>query len=210
MPLRILIAEDQRLIGEGFSSLLRGAGFDVVGEATDGHEAVRLSEQLRPDVAVLDISMPGLNGIDAARAIQRSCPDTKTLIVTMHSDDAYVVDALRAGIGGYVLKSQAGPDLVSAINQVVQGNVYLSPGISGALANAVRSNVDVPEDPLTPREREVLQLVAEGMTSKEVSNMLHVSPKTVDAHRASIMRKLDLHDTAGLVRYAIRRGLIEI
>lgn len=210
MPLRVLIAEDQRLIGEGFSSLLRGAGFDVVGEATDGHEAVRLSEQLRPDVAVLDISMPGLNGIDAARAIQRSCPDTKTLIVTMHSDDAYVVDALRAGIGGYVLKSQAGPDLVSAINQVVQGNVYLSPGISGALANAVRSNVDVPEDPLTPREREVLQLVAEGMTSKEVSNMLHVSPKTVDAHRASIMRKLDLHDTAGLVRYAIRRGLIEI
>ncbi|RPH58056.1 MAG: DNA-binding response regulator [Acidobacteria bacterium] len=210
MPLRVLIAEDQRLIGEGFSSLLRGAGFDVVGEATDGHEAIRLSEQLRPDVAVLDISMPGLNGIDAARAIQRSCPDTKTLIVTMHSDDAYVVDALRAGIGGYVLKSQAGPDLVSAINQVVQGNVYLSPGISGALANAVRSNVDVPEDPLTPREREVLQLVAEGMTSKEVSNMLHVSPKTVDAHRASIMRKLDLHDTAGLVRYAIRRGLIEI
>ena len=210
MPLRILIAEDQRLIGEGFSSLLRGAGFDVIGEATDGHEAVRLAENLRPDVAVLDISMPGLNGIDAARAIQRSCPETKTLIVTMHSDDSYVVDALRAGIGGYVLKSQAGPDLVQAINQVVQGNVYLSPGISGALANAVRSNVDVPEDPLTPREREVLQLVAEGMTSKEVSNMLHVSPKTVDAHRASIMRKLDLHDTAGLVRYAIRRGLIEI
>ncbi len=210
MPLRILIAEDQRLIGEGFSSLLRGAGFDVIGEATDGHEAVRLAENLRPDIAVLDISMPGLNGIDAARAIQRSCPETKTLIVTMHSDDSYVVDALRAGIGGYVLKSQAGPDLVQAINQVVQGNVYLSPGISGALANAVRSNVDVPEDPLTPREREVLQLVAEGMTSKEVSNMLHVSPKTVDAHRASIMRKLDLHDTAGLVRYAIRRGLIEI
>ena len=210
MPLRILIAEDQRLIGEGFSSLLRGAGFDVIGEATDGHEAVRLAENLRPDIAVLDISMPGLNGIDAARAIQRSCPETKTLIVTMHSDDSYVVDALRAGIGGYVLKSQAGPDLVQAINQVVQGNVYLSPGISGALANAVRSNVDVPEDPLTPREREVLQLVAEGMTSKEVSSMLHVSPKTVDAHRASIMRKLDLHDTAGLVRYAIRRGLIEI
>ncbi len=210
MQLKILIAEDQRLIGEGFTSLLRGAGFDVVGEATDGHEAVRLAEKLRPHVAVLDISMPGLNGIDAARAIQRSCPDTKTLIVTMHSDDAYVVDALRAGIGGYVLKSQAGADLVTAINQVVQGIVYLSPGISGALANAVRSNVDVPEDPLTPREREVLQLVAEGMTSKEVSNMLHVSPKTVDAHRASIMRKLDLHDTAGLVRYAIRRGLIEI
>ena len=210
MPLRILIAEDQRLIGEGISSLLRAAGLDVVGEAADGHEAVRLAETLDPDVAVLDISMPGLNGIDAARAIQRSRPATKTIIVTMHNEDAYVIDALRAGVGGYVLKSQAAADLVAAIHKVRQGTVYLSPGISSALANAVRSNSDIPEEPLTPREREVLQLVAEGKTSKEAGAILHASAKTVDAHRASIMRKLDLHDTASLVRYAIRRGLIEI
>jgi DNA-binding NarL/FixJ family response regulator len=210
MPLRVLVAEDQRLIGEGISSLLRAAGLDVVGEAADGHEAVRLAEALDPDVAVLDISMPGLNGIDAARAIQRSRPATKTVIVTMHNEDAYVIDALRAGVGGYVLKSQAAADLVAAIHQVRQGTVYLSPGISSALANAVRSNADIPEEPLTPREREVLQLVAEGKTSKEAGAILHVSAKTVDAHRASIMRKLDLHDTASLVRYAIRRGLIEI
>jgi DNA-binding NarL/FixJ family response regulator len=189
---------------------LRAAGLEIVGEAADGHEAVRMAEALDPDVAVLDISMPGLNGIDAARAIQRSRPDTKTVIVTMHSEDAYVIDALRAGVGGYVLKSQAAADLVAAIHQVRQGTVYLSPGISSALANAVRTNADVPEEPLTPREREVLQLVAEGKTSKEAGVILHVSAKTVDAHRASIMRKLDLHDTASLVRYAIRRGLIEI
>jgi DNA-binding NarL/FixJ family response regulator len=210
MPLRVLIAEDQRLIGEGIASLLRGAGLEVVGEAADGQEAVRLAETLGPDIAVLDISMPGLNGIDAARAIQRARPETKTIMVTMHNEDAYVIDALRAGVGGYVLKSQAAAELVAAIHQVRQGTVYLSPGISSALANAVRSNADFPEDPLSPREREVLQLVAEGKTSKEIGAALHVSAKTADAHRASIMRKLDIHDTAGLVRYAIRRGLIEI
>jgi len=210
MPLRILIAEDQRLIGEGMAALLRSAGLDVVGEAADGHEAVRLAESLHPDVAVLDISMPGLNGIDAARAIGRACPQTKTLVVTMHNEDAYVIDALRAGVGGYVLKSQAASELVAAIERVRKGETYLSPGISNAVANAVRSNTEFPEDPLTSREREVLQLVAEGKTSKEASAELHVSAKTVDAHRASIMRKLDIHDTAGLVRYAIRRGLIEL
>jgi len=210
MSLRILVAEDQRLIGEGIAALLRNAGFEIVGEAQDGHEAVRLAESLTPDVAVLDISMPGLNGIDAARSIQRNRPETKTVVVTMHNEDAYVIDALRAGVGGYVLKSQASSDLVSAIRQVRDGSVYLSPGISSALASAVRSNSEIPEDPLTPHEREVLQLVAEGKTSKEVGAILHVSGKTVDAHRASIMKKLDIHDTAGLVRYAIRRGFIEI
>ena len=210
MPLRILVAEDQQLISQGISALLRDAGLDVVAEVNNGHEAVRLAEAFNPDVAVLDISMPGLNGIDAARAINRACPATKTLIVTMHNEDAYEVDALRAGVCGYVLKSQAASDLVSAIKQVREGTVYLSPGISGALVQAVRTNSDVPSEPLTPREREVLQLVAEGKTSKEVGGLLHVSMKTVDAHRASIMKKLDIHDTAGLVRYAIRRGLIEV
>jgi DNA-binding NarL/FixJ family response regulator len=210
MSLRVLVAEDQRLIGEGIASLLRTAGLDVVGEASDGLEAVWMAESMNPDVAVLDISMPGLNGIDAARSIQRACPDTKTVVITMHNEDAYVIDALRAGVGGYVLKSQTGADLLTAIHQVCDGSIYLSPGISGALAHALRTNADIPPEPLTPREREVLQLVAEGKTSKEVSIVLHVSAKTVDAHRASIMKKLDLHDTASLVRYAIRRGLIQI
>jgi DNA-binding NarL/FixJ family response regulator len=210
MSLRVLVAEDQRLIGEGISSLLRAAGLNVVGEAADGQQAVRLAESTHPDVAILDISMPGLNGIDAARVIQRTCPQTKTIIVTMHGEDEYVIGALRAGVGGYVLKSQAAADLLSAIEHVRRGTVYLSPGISSALVNAVRANADIPQDPLTAREREVLQLVAEGKTSKEISAILHVSAKTVDAHRANIMGKLDIHDTAGLVRYAIRRGLIEI
>ena len=210
MPLRIIVAEDQRLISEGIASLLRAAGLEVVGEATDGLEAVWMAESLHPDVAVLDISMPGLNGIDAARTIGRACPDTKTIVVTMHNEDAYVIDALRAGVGGYVLKTQTAADLLTAIEQVCNGSIYLSPGISGALAHALRTNGDIPAEPLTPREREVLQLVAEGRTSKEVSIVLHISAKTIDAHRASIMKKLDLHDTASLVRYAIRRGLIQI
>jgi two-component system, NarL family, response regulator NreC len=210
MSLRVLVAEDHRLIGEGIASLLRAAGLELVGEAVNGLEAVWLAESTNPDVAVLDISMPGLNGIDAARAIQRACPNTKTIVITMHNEDGYVIDALRAGVGGYVLKSQTAADLLTAIHQVCQGSIYLSPAISGALAHAIRTNADIPPEPLTPREREVLQLVAEGKTSKEVSVVLHVSAKTIDAHRASIMKKLDLHDTASLVRYAIRRGLIQI
>lgn len=209
MHLRVLTAEDQRMVGAGITALLRAEGIEIVGEAADGLEAVRLAELLRPDLAILDVSMPGLNGIDAARAIRRTHPETRTILLTVHTEDAYVIDAIRAGVGGYVLKKQAVADLLEAIRTVCDGAIYLSPGISRALVDAVRSKSDAPDDPLTPREREVLQLVAEGKTSKEIGALLHISAKTADTHRTSMMKKLDIHDTASLVRYAIRRGLVE-
>jgi len=209
MSLRVLIAEDHQLVSDGLVALLKAAGHEVVGRASDGQTAVRLAETLHPDVAVLDASMPLLNGIDAARAIQRVRPDTKAIIVTVHDEDEYVLNAFRAGVRGYVLKKQAASDLLQAIKEVQAGSVYVSPGMSRALVDAVRTNTEMRSDLLTGREREVLQLVAEGKTSKEIASVLDVSVKTAETHRANIMNKLDIHETAGLVRYAIRHGMVE-
>jgi len=209
MSLRVLIAEDHQLVSDGLVALLKAAGHEVVGRASDGQTAVRLAETLHPDVAVLDASMPLLNGIDAARAIQRVRPDTKAIIVTVHDEDEYVLNAFRAGVRGYVLKKQAASDLLQAIKEVQAGAVYVSPGMSRALVDAVRTNTEMRSDLLTGREREVLQLVAEGHTSKEIASVLDVSVKTAETHRANIMNKLDIHETAGLVRYAIRHGMVE-
>ncbi len=209
MPLRLLLAEDYRLIAEGLEAFLCGQGYAVVGAAADGRQAVELAESLRPDVAILDVSLPLLNGIDAAATIHQRCPDTRTILLTVHSEEPYVLAALRAGVGGYVLKKQAGADLIRAIDEVTRGAVYLSPGVSGALVEAFRKRRELPDDPLTAREREVLQLVAEGRTTKEVASILGVSVKTADSHRTNLMQKLGIHETAGLVRYAIRRGLVQ-
>ena len=159
-------------------------------------------------MAVLDVSMPLLNGLDAAREIQKACPRTRTILLTMHGEDTYVLQALQMGIRGYVLKSQAVTDLVRAVREVSRGAMYLSPGVSAAVVEAYRTKKDL-RDPLTPRERTVLQLVAEGKTTKEVASLLGVSVKTAEYHRNSVMQKLGIHETASLVRYAIRRGLIE-
>jgi DNA-binding NarL/FixJ family response regulator len=210
MPVRILLADDDLLVREGLKALLDGGGIEVVAEASDGQEAVRLAESLHPDIAILDVSMPSLNGIDAARAIARIEPEVKTILVTVHSEDAYVLDAIRAGARGYVLKKQAAADLRQAIRDVCHGSVYISPGVSHTLIDAIRSKSEWPEDPLTAREREVLQLVAEGKSSKEIGGLLSIAVKTAETHRANIMTKLDIHDTAGLVRYAIRRGLVQV
>lgn len=183
--------------------------YTVVGEAGDGREAIRLAQELSPDIAVLDLSMPLLNGLDAAREIVKVSPQTKVILLTMHTEDPYVMDALRAGIRGYVLKTQAAQDLVQAIREVSRGSMYLSPGISRALVEAYLAKSELPPDPLTPREREVLQLVAEGKTTKEAAAVLGVSVKTAESHRTRIMEKLDIHETASLVRYAIRRGLVQ-
>ncbi len=209
MPIRILLADDHAIVREGLRALLEREGFEVVGEAGDGHEAIQGAERLRPDVAVLDLAMPLLNGLEAARTILRSLPQTRTILLTVHTEDQYVLEALRAGISGYVLKTQAKADLVQAIREVSKGGIYVSPGVSRTLVQAYLARADLPPDPLTPRERQVLQLIAEGKTTKEIARLLGVSVKTAEAHRTRIMAKLDIHETAGLVRYAIRRGLIQ-
>jgi len=208
MAIRVLLADDHLIVCQSLKAVLEREGLQVVGEAADGREAVRLARAFHPDVAVLDVSMPLLNGLDAAREIQKACPRTRTILLTMHGEDTYVLQALQMGIRGYVLKSQAVTDLVRAVREVSRGAVYLSPSVSGAVVEAYRTKKDL-RDPLTPRERTVLQLVAEGKTTKEVASLLGVSVKTAEYHRNSVMRKLDIHETASLVRYAIRRGLIE-
>lgn len=207
--MRILLADDHPMFSQGLKALLEREGFEVVGQAEDGHEAVRMARKLEPDVAVLDLGMPLLNGVDAAREIHKRAPNTQVILLTMYEEDAYVLEALQAGIRGYVLKAQASSDLVGAIKQVVRGAIYLSPGISEAVVNAYMAKSEVPPDPLTQRERQVLQLVAEGKTTKEIAAILGVSVKTAESHRTRTMQKLDIHETAGLVRYAIRRGLIK-
>ena len=209
MSIQVLLADDHLIVRQGLKALLEREGFTVVGEAVDGHEAVRLAQALHPDVAVLDLAMPLLNGLDTAREILRISPRTQTILLTMHTEDQYVLPALHAGIKGYVLKTRAAGDLVQAIHDVSQGKTYLSPGVSGAVVSAYLAKNDLPSDPLSYREREVLQLIAEGRTTKEVAALLGVSVSTAESHRSRIMEKLDIHETASLVRYAIRKGLIE-
>jgi DNA-binding NarL/FixJ family response regulator len=209
MSCRVLLAEDHVVVRQGLKALLERENFDVVAEASDGHEATRLACELAPDVAILDLGMPRLNGIDATRSIGESCPKIRTIALTMHTEDQYVLAALHAGFRGYVLKSQAASHLVRAIHEVCRGEIYLSSAISRVVVEAYLGRKSLPEDPLTRREREVLQLVAEGRTTKQIAHMLGVSAKTAESHRTRIMRKLEIHDTAGLVRYAIRRGVIQ-
>jgi two-component system response regulator NreC len=209
MSFRVMLADDHILLRQGVKALLEADGLTVVGEAGDGREAIRIAQQTQPDFAVLDIMMPLLNGLDVVREIRRISPQTKSLLLTMHTEDAFVMESLRAGVKGYLLKTQAAEDLVRAIREVSKGSFYLSPGISQSVIHAYLAKTDLPPDPLTTREREVLQLVAEGMTSKKVAGMLGISVKTAECHRHRIMDKLDIHDTAGLVRYSIRRRLIE-
>ncbi len=208
MAIRVFLADDHVVVREGLRALLERERFEVVGEASNGRDAVPMIERLHPDVAVLDVSMPLLNGIDAAREILRNSSRTKVLLLTMFAEERYVLASLRAGISGYVLKTKASQELVQAIHDVCKGDTYLSPGVSRTVVDAYLANSTAPEDPLTLREREVLQLVAEGKTSKEIAALLGISTKTTESHRTNIMDKLNIRDTAGLVRYAIRQGLI--
>ena len=209
MATRVLLADDHALIRQGLKALLEKQGFQVVGEASDGQEALRSVEKTQPDVAIVDISMPVLNGIDAARELKKSSPKTKVILLTQHDEDQYVTESLRAGVNGYVLKSQAADDLVHAIQEVCRGSIYLSPNISRAVVDAYLSKTYESTDPLSGRERQVLQLVGEGKSTKDIAVHLGISVKTAESHRARLMKKLDIHETASLVRYAIRRGLIQ-
>ena len=211
-PIRVLLADDHTLVRAGIRSLLVGLeNVEVVGEAGDGQEAVRLAESLRPDVVLLDVGMPGLNGLDVAARLAAQDAPIRVLILSMHTSEEYVLRALRAGCAGYLLKGSAVAELAIAVRAVARGETYLSPAVSKhVMDDYVRrtGGATDPIDALTPRQREVLQLVAEGNTSKDIADRLGLSFKTVEAHRAQIMERLGLHDVAGLVRFAVRMGLV--
>lgn len=207
--LRIVVVDDHLILLQGIKKLLEGeSGYQVVGEACDGLEAVEMIKRLKPDIAIVDISLPGLNGLDVARASNANSPRTKMILLTMHKESPYVIEALNTGVHGYVIKTEAGADLLRAIKEASADRMYLSPGISQIVIDAYRHKDTLESDPLTLREREVLQLIAEGQRTKQVAVRLGISLKTAESHRTHIMKKLDIHDTAGLVRYAVRRGLI--
>ncbi|HEU5409583.1 MAG TPA: response regulator transcription factor [Verrucomicrobiae bacterium] len=209
MPIQVLLADDHQIVRQSLKVLLEKEGLKIVGEASNGQEAVRIAESMHPDVAVLDVSMAVLNGIDAAKEIQKVSPQTKTIFLTVHDEDPYLLDALRVGAKGYVVKTHAAENLVQAIREASRGGVYLSPEVSRAVVQAYQNKTELSSEPLSPRERQVLQLIAEGKTTKEVAGVLNISVKTAETHRTRIMEKLDIHETAGLVRYAIRRGLVQ-
>jgi DNA-binding NarL/FixJ family response regulator len=214
-PIRIVLADDHTIIRSGLRLLLdQQEDFKVVGEASDGREAVELVTKHHPEVAVLDIGMPQLNGIEATRQIASQEPDTKVVILSMHQDEGYVLKALKAGARAYILKNSAEADLIRAVRTVADGKSFFSPVISKMLledyVRQIRDkHVEDSYDLLTPREREVLQLLAEGRTNKEVANLLHLSVYTVDAHRGNILQKLNLHGVPEMVLYAVRKGIIQ-
>jgi two-component system response regulator NreC len=207
MPIHILLAEDHVMVRQGLRALLEQAGMVVIGEASDGLEALRLAHAHRPEVAIMDITMPHLNGLETARRLRDVVPQTKIIVLTMHTEEPYVLEALQAGAVGYVLKTQAAADIVQAVHTALQGAIYLSPRVTNAVVQAYLSGSTLPPDPLTSRQREIVQRIAEGQTTKEIAAHLGLSVKTVESHRINLMRKLDIHETATLVRYAIRRGL---
>jgi DNA-binding NarL/FixJ family response regulator len=198
------------VVRDGIKLLLELEGFEVVGQAEDGLQAVRLVREMKPDVAVLDRGMPLLNGVDAAREIRQAAPETKLILLTMDSDESHLLEALQAGFRGCVLKSYEARELVDAIRVVTDGGTYLHPGLSRLVVEAYIAKTETPPDPLSPRERQVLQLLAEGKKTREVAELLCVSVKTAESHRARIMKKLGIRETAGLVRYALRQGVTNL
>jgi len=208
---RILLVDDHALVRAGMKSLLREIeGVEVVAEASDGAEALRLALQERPDVVLMDIAMKGMNGLDAAARLREQLPAAKVIVLSMHTSEEYVLLALRAGAAGYLIKDSATSELEVALKAVSRGETYLSPAISRQVVEGYVQRVGaaaVP-DPLTPRQREVLKHVAEGRSTKEIAYELKLSVKTVETHRAQIMERLGIRDVAGLVRYAMRAGLV--
>jgi two-component system response regulator NreC len=214
--IRLLLADDHAVVRSGLRMLLQAQpDMKIVGEAETGQEAIRRTDELRPDVVLMDIEMPGINGIEATRQIKQTAPATAVLALTMYEDDQYFFEMLRAGASGYVPKRAAPDELVSAIRAVSQGHVFLYPSLAGRLVQDYLQRdpalaQEPPADDLTPREQEVLTLIAEGLSNNEIADRLVISAKTVDRHRENIMRKLNLHNRVDLVKYALRKGLIDL
>jgi DNA-binding NarL/FixJ family response regulator len=209
--LRILLVDDHALVRAGMRSLLNEIeGVEVVAEAADGAEALRLAAEQRPDVVLLDIAMKGMNGLDAAARLREQLPLAKVIVLSMHTSEEYVLLALRAGAAGYLIKDSATSELELALKAVARGETYLSPAISRQVVDGYvqRVGAAAAPDPLTPRQREVLKRIAEGRSTKEIAYELKLSVKTVESHRAQIMERLGIRDVAGLVRYAMRAGLV--
>jgi two-component system, NarL family, response regulator NreC len=206
----ILLADDHSVVRQGFRRILESQpDMEIVGEAGNGREAITEATRLTPDIVVMDVAMPELNGIEATRRLMESSPRTRVLALSMHKDAVYVREILRAGARGYLLKDAIDADLLAAVRAIAKGEAYLSPAIADAVLTDYRQHVTDPIDLLTSREREVLQLIAEGKTNKEIATVLKLSVYTVDAHRGRIMEKLNLHSTGELVRFAVRKGLID-
>lgn len=214
--IRLLVADDHKIFRQGIKKLLEEeADLQVVGEAADGREAVKKATELKPDLVLMDIAMANLNGLEATKQIKKVLPETKIIMVTMHKNEEYILQSFQAGASGYILKEGAVEELVHAIRSIHQDKSFLSPTISKTLIDAYlrkmeTGKTETPFDLLTDREREVLQLIAEGYTNREVAKALFISVKTVEAHRAHIMQKLNIHDVAKLVKYAIQKGLVDL
>ncbi len=214
LPIRILLADDHRIVRQGLRRILEeNSRMEVVGEASDGREAVRMALDKEPDVIIMDVAMPHLGGMEAIRQISKRLPAAKVLVLSMYSDESYVVQMLEAGAKGYLLKDSADTDLVEAVLAVSNGKSFFSPLISKILLDEYvrqlqEKGVSDRYELLTEREREILQLIAEGKTSREIAELLHLSTSTVDTHRGHIMEKLDLHNPYEVVLYAVRKGLI--
>ncbi|GCE49449.1 LuxR family two component transcriptional regulator [Thermosporothrix hazakensis] len=215
MKIRILLADDHTILRAGLKMMLNAQpNMEVVGEAQDGRQALKEAQRLKPDIILMDITMPDMNGIEATKQIKKLLPDVKVLILTMHEHDEYVFQALRAGASGYILKEAADTELITALHVIQSGQFYLSPAAQSVMVGDYLQRVRAGEEKdsyssLTEREREILKLVAEGYTNNQIAERLVISPKTVDTHRTHIMDKLNLHSRAELVKYAMRRGLLE-
>jgi DNA-binding NarL/FixJ family response regulator len=208
--IHILLVDDHAVVRQGFKMILAAQpDMEIVGEAGNGREALDLAGQLQPDVIVMDVAMPELNGIEATRRVADVSPRSRVLALSMHKDSVYVREILRAGARGYLLKDSISSDLLAAVRAIARGEGYLSPGVSDAVLNDYRQHVTDPIDLLTSREREVLQMIAEGKTNKEIATVLSLSVYTVDAHRGHIMEKLNVHSVTDLVRFAVRAGLVD-
>jgi two-component system response regulator NreC len=215
MSTTILLADDHKITREGLRSLLeKQPDMEVIAEAEEGHKAVRLVREMHPDIAIMDVTMPDLNGIEATQKIVSECPNVKVIALSMHSDTLFVTEMLKSGASGYLLKDCAFEELTRAIHTVLDGNIYLSPAISDVVVDGylhrLSEDDSVDSDVLSHREREVLQMLAEGKSTKQVALKLHISIKTVETHRRQTMHKLDIYSVAELTKYAIRKGLTSL